>query len=176
MKTTIIYTLAIGILLTCSWACKNDKKIPQEVKSAVIHLSDSCDFENRKIKDYRISNPIAIADIARYEVYYEHLKETLSGTESDHLTLGVHVKVEELYELLCAVRAKPGGSLYVMNAIKNVDTDNGFVTEADMIFVVEHKSVSKSEPGDTIVSNVFYDFTQPCPAACPTLFDFDLVQ
>ena len=63
-----------------------------------------------------------------------------------------------------------------MNAIKEVDTDNGFTTESDMIFVVEHKSVSKTVVGDTIVTNVFYDFTQPCPAACPTLSNNDIIQ
>ena len=176
MKTKVFFPLAICLLLVCSWACNNKKEVAQEVKSAVVHLSDSCDFESKIIKQYRLENPIAIADIKRYEHYYKQLKDTLLTSQTDYLTLGVHVQVEELYELLCAVRSKPGGTLYVMNAIKEVDTDNGFTTESDMIFVVEHKSVSKTVVGDTIVTNVFYDFTQPCPAACPTLSNNDIIQ
>ncbi|MEM7085541.1 MAG: hypothetical protein AAF489_05120 [Bacteroidota bacterium] len=176
MKTKIIYLPILGVLLICLWACQNDRKTDHEVKSAIIHLSDGCSIENPRIKDYKIPNPEAIADIGRYHRFHKEVTGQLEGTESSQLILGVNIAIEELYQLVCAVRQKPRNSLYIMNAIKEVEVSGTIQLEADMIFVVEHKEVSKTAVGDNIVTNVFYDFTQPCPAACPILSDVVLVQ
>ena len=174
MKTTIIYTLVMGILLIGSWACKNDKEITEEVKSAVIQVSENCDFKKDMLQSYKINNSKAIADISRYDTYYKDLKGSLPSTDSDHLIMGVSVAKEELYQLLCMMRSQPGDSLYIMNAIKNVDSAGVVTQVTDMIFVVEHNP----ELGAPITSapNSFFDFTQPCPAACPTLPGIDFVQ
>lgn len=173
MKTKTMYAFTVCSLLICSLACKNDqevsqndKEIPQQI-AAVTPITSDCDFSQPMLVSYKIANTKALADIARYDAYYEDLKNSLPIEDTDHLIKGVSVATEELYQLVCAMRSQPGDSLYIMNAIKRVNTDSGFTTMTDVIFVVEHNP----ELGAPITSipNSFYDFTQPCPAACPTL-------
>jgi len=182
MKTKVLYPVSICLLLICFWACNNEKKMPQEVKSAVIHLTDSCGLNIDKMKSYKIPSDTAIGDIARYEIYYDQLKATLPDEESDHLILGVNVAIEELYQLLCTVRSEPKDSLFIMNAIKFDTTSKGKdTTITDMIFVLQKHWVPNGlaeldEPTEPKSPLTFFDFTQPCPAACPSLYNLELDQ
>ena len=173
MKTKIIYAFTICSLLICSSACKNDKEISQEV-AAVTPLANDCDISLPMLKRFQIDSTKALEDIARYKADYMRLRRTLPPKDTVHLLEGVSVATEELYQLVCAMRSQPGDSLYIMNAIKVVDTDYGLTTITDMIFVVEHNPELGAPTNP--VTNSFYDFTQPCPAACPTLTGNNIIQ
>jgi len=165
MKKTIMYSFAICLLLTCSWACNNDKKVAQDLKSTTISETiELCGLDGNPQKKQASD---AVIELNRYNNYYNSLMDSLPATASEHLTLGIEVThIQELFEVVCAIKDDPTSTLYIMNAIKDVQQDGKMVPETDMIFVVvstNSKSVSEPQP------NHYFDFTSPCPAACPNI-------
>jgi len=173
MKTTTIYAFAICLLLITSWACNNDKKVEQDLESTTTSERASlCGLEGYP---HGLPDTLAQKDLKRYDEYYNTLVDILPPAESKHLSLGAEVvNIQELFEIVCAIKDDPTSSLYVMNAIKEVKNDDGKIisTETDMVFVVvptNTESESVSEPESEPLPNSYFDFTSPCPAACPTV-------
>ena len=168
MKTTIKLSIAICILLFCCLGCKNDTQIAQNLNETIDSETPKlCGFEGIPFKK---NAQLAIIELDRYKIYYDDLVKSLPAAESDPLILGVEItKIQELFDVACAVKDNPGSKLYVMNAIKDVEDENGkIVSVTDMIFVVvPPNSVSPD------VENHYFNFTQPCPAACPIVPGID---
>ncbi|WP_298900919.1 hypothetical protein [uncultured Psychroserpens sp.] len=168
MKTTIKLSIAIYILLFLCLGCKNDKQTVQNLaETTTSERTELCGFEGTPFKKIA---PVAIAELNRYNTFYDDLVKSLPASESEHLILGVEItKIQELFDVACAVKDNPGSSLYVMNAIKEVKDEDGNITPVtDMIFVVVPPNSESPQ-----VKNHYYNFTQPCPAACPKITGID---
>jgi hypothetical protein len=172
MKTTIIYAFLVSVLFIGFTSCDNKKNVAQDLKSATTPDTTSiCGLDNSP--QQKLSSE-AITELTRYSDYYERLEDNEPASEFEHQILGIQVtEIQELFEVLCAIKDDSTKSLYIMNAIKDVENKDGeMVSETDMIFVVvptnsapESVSETETEP----LANSYFDFTSPCPAACPTV-------
>ncbi|MEM7185904.1 MAG: hypothetical protein AAF466_04525 [Bacteroidota bacterium] len=165
MKTKIIWTFVCCLFLIGLWACNEGTHASNQTNESLMAQPDTCSLAGPLLTNYQIPDSVAVLGISSYIDYVEELKTGLQNNNDEFLIFGVEVQVEELYQLLCAVRQAKGSKLYIMDAIKVTDT-NEF---ADMIFVVEPPAPS-TPSSPQLEPNYYFDFTQPCPAACPSLF------
>jgi len=93
----------------------------------------------------------------KYQAYISEVSTTLEKYDSlvypdpgKRLVYGAKVDRAELLEVL--LKSEPGDSLFIMMGI--MDTDS-----TELIFAVECKAKENWK---------FFDFTQPCPTACPS--------
>jgi hypothetical protein len=159
MKTAIHYLFAICILLSCSLACNNyDKNAKQDSKSINQSEPTLCKIDTH----FKIPADSATIFISKYDQYLDSLKKT-GAIDSKPLIKGVRVKIDELYELVCAVKGYDNSnqySLFIMNGIKPDGTDMVFMLQSD-------SNLASGTTGGTDPFPWYFDFTSPCPPSCP---------
>lgn len=172
MKTTIIYHFAICMLLISSWSCNNDKKVAQDLRLTLEQKIDSLALDSLP-KSFEIPKKEATACILKYVGYIDMVQKSISENDSikfpnssTKLNYGAQVRLVELREVLR--NANPADELWIMQAIM----PDG---NTELIFSLKSTSL-KTTNEDTDGPWSFYDFTRPCPAACPELDDIDFLQ
>ena len=176
MKSTIIITSALFVILSFFLACDNDRVSPQgpgdSEASRLIKTSVLQDLISHEISD-----TVALECIGEYQDYIGEVDSVVSrhhaafSDPGTKLVYGANVDRVTLFELLNASTA--GDSLYVMLGImKSVSG----VDSTGLIFAIESDGIrSKFESLDKRPRSSggwhFFDFTRPCPDACPDFYN-----
>ena len=152
MKSKIQITLFL--LSITFYACNLEQ--PATVKEPQKILASFQDVENRDLS-HKIDSADAVNYINDYKLYIDGVNQTIVNTDnpsypdpSEKLVYGARVDLIELREIL--LNAKSGDQLYAMLGVMPTDS-------TAIIFTLESASTNKVE---------FFDFTYPCPTACPT--------
>lgn len=149
-------TFVTVLLLVSLWACDPSQSEPPSSGEGITPIAQPCDLT--PFSGYEIEKDTAIAAIEQYQGYIDSVAILLNRMPQrypdtdDKLIHGVQVERGELLDIL---KACPKDSLYIMIGTKSSG-------ETEFFFAFE----SKSDKVD-VSSWHFYDFTQPCPTACP---------
>jgi hypothetical protein len=169
MKTTFIYTFLVSILLISFSACNGDKTTKEDSKSGDTPIIDS----PASLERFRIDKIPAKVALVKYKAYADSAQANLKrmyperySNVRNKLNYGVKVDLKELRRLTATAEFVNADELYLMNAIRSSgdSTSEGPVEDVnEIIFVLKSAELDKN--GDP--EWYYFDFTQPCPAACP---------
>lgn len=153
LKSVLILSLIFSSLFFLT--CKTDTESEQS-QSELPEGTKAKQGSSGGILSHKIPNADAELYIRQYKEYIEKVDTTLDsipngdGMNTDSkLVFGARVDLLEILEII--KDAKPQDQLFVMMGLMENDT-----TEA--IFALNTHSTDEW---------TFYDFTQPCPTACP---------
>ena len=157
MNSKIIFRLSVFLLLICSWACQQETNPTPPLERPGPGLTDS-------LGSYQIDSADAVQYISDYQNYIDSVSDTLSNNyatqfpnPAEKLVYGARVDLMTLREILLnSDRLNPeNDTLYLMMGTMENEADS-----TGLIFCLN------SGADD---SWLFFDFTMPCPNACPTL-------
>ncbi len=153
-KTLLFLCCIITLLQTCNSGSASTNQLNDSAakeKSIVPQISDpgglpSHEIGNVSAKDY----------MSRYQAYIDGMNHTVSKNNATEypdagkkLIYGAKVDRLELFEIL--QDSDSGDDLYIMMGIMPTDS-------TEMIFALNSSSAQEW---------LYFDFTQPCPTACP---------
>ncbi|MDC8003612.1 hypothetical protein POV27_06085 [Aureisphaera galaxeae] len=152
MKSTIFYAVICCLFIvafsSCNEDAKDDKNCPKSTKT------------------YQIPDSTGINSINNYETYINAVKKDLvkhdtipTANVDERLIYGAKVELAELREILTMADCNTD-ELYAMLAIMPNDS-------TEIVFALKSTTVMDSDPATPWL---FFDFTHPCPTACPPSF------
>ena len=154
MKSKIKILITLFLLSITFYACNLEQ--PDTVKESHKILASFQEGENRDLS-HKIDSAHAVNYINDYRSYINGVNQSILNADnasypdpSEKLVYGARVDLIELREIL--LNAKSGDQLYAMLGVMPSDS-------TEIIFTLESASTNKVE---------FFDFTYPCPTACPT--------
>lgn len=74
---------------------------------------------------------------------------------------GFKIEQQELTQILSEIETNKNIELYAMLALRNSDANNEDY-EPELVFQLQEKNQD-----GIVIENLYYDFTKPCPNACP---------
>jgi len=159
MNLKIIFRLSVFLFLicSCSWACQEETDPPASPELPHLGLTDS-------LASYRIDSVDAIQYINNYQEYINSVNDTLSNNYAAQfpdsrkkLVYGARVDLQELRQVLFDANRS------------NLDNDTLYLMLGTMGNEADSTGLVFSLQSGTDGSWQFYDFTMPCPNACPNL-------
>lgn len=166
MKTTIVYALLVSICFIGFSSCDSDKASKENSK-----VGDQVNLD----ENYILEPEIAVPALAAYQTYIDAAQADLTNSDSlyytaqnvsERLTYGVKVELSELNRVELSQLILDADEFYLLNALRpNNEVLGDTVTE--IIFAI--KPSKEKQKNTAIPEWVYFDFTSPCPAACPTI-------
>ncbi len=169
MKSNTIFSVGAFFLLICLWACQNSETTPVENGNKKGRFNPRSGLDNHLT--YQIAGFRAKQYIEEYQEYINLVDSTITKEDEElgensvgKLIYGTKVDLKELKEILDSSDMEID-ELYLMLGI--MDTDS-----TELIFSLASIDSTKIISGpDTTISMdttwTFFDFTMPCPTACP---------
>jgi hypothetical protein len=159
MKSKIHILISLILSSIIFYACNTEQ--PATVNKSPKAMAISQKGEGGNLS-HKIDSAHAVNYINDYKSYIDGVNQTILNADnpsypdpSEKLVYGARVDLIELREIL--LHAKSGDQLYAMLAVMPTDS-------TEIIFTLESASTNKVE---------FFDFTYPCPTACPTYLNIN---
>lgn len=173
MKTTI--KNAVLLILVCSLASACNDNLNED---RISQLEEFCAEGQAKDQQcFRITESDALSSINLYLDNITNVQSSLDSsyapiqvTKENLLNYGAKVNVEELKRVLSYVENTGGDELYLINSVRPVRDENRRLlghNASEPIFVLSAAAIGNKSPGQNFY--YYFDFMQPCPAACPDL-------
>lgn len=169
MKTTIQYSLVICVLVVCCLACNNNKPAAENL-SKTTQIAAEINLDSIFYQDHAINNDSAHNELERYKDYIDQARIDLKKFDpvkyknvDSILRYGAYIERSELGEMLAL--SSSNDSVFVLTGMKyKQDKNQEYYLEQDIIYALK----ATSGINNTITWR-YFDFTQPCPAACPDI-------
>lgn len=166
MKSQTIFNATLIVLLTFFWSCNGEPNTAATNNTIKKDIEMLCKEDRDGTITQQISKTCAKTSIDAYAKYIETLKISLPPIDSTYnearLIRGAKINRAELLRIAVLLKRDTSAVPFIMLALK--EDDLGVYT--DMILTIE--SEDSTSIGDA--SYKYFDFTQPCPHACPDLY------
>ena len=160
MKSQTIFNFAFIIVFTSFLAC-NEAPIETEAKDKVKQKIEMlCSEDRHGTLTHEIDGVCAESSILAYDEYIEQVKLSLGAGNGAKLIRGSKINREDFYQVIDLLDSDSAAVPYIMLAFK----EDALGVYTDLIFTIQTGNGASNE------DYKYFDFTQPCPTACPNLY------